>query len=277
MNELFPHGRILFSSPEAAYDVCYRINDWMRPDKDKVNHNLAIQQWNELLNTVIRLGVKAEIISIPHPDGVFSANAGLVYGNKFILSSFKHPERQSEEHHWMQWARSIHHPENPFKKYFESIHVISSEPFEGAGDALFVDDNTLVCGWGFRTSYEATRILANLLPDVQVIPVQLKNPKFYHLDTCFCPLGEDKVMFNPEAFVDPDEIRKAFDCIEVSQADCANFACNAVVIGYNVILPSKCNHTMTLLRNAGFKTYSVDMSEFLKSGGACKCLTLKYM
>jgi N-dimethylarginine dimethylaminohydrolase len=273
MNELFPHGRILFSSPGAAYDVKYKINHWMNPDQDKVDRHKAIEQWTELINTVIRLGAFTEVVSIPHPDGVFSANAGLVYKKQFIVSTFRHAERQIEEQYWTKWAKTLRLP-NSFEPYFNIIHHINSVPFEGTGDALFVGD-TLVCGWGFRTQYQAIQKIGYILK-VEVIPVRLKDPRFYHLDTCFCPLTDKLVMYYPEAFANPEVIADRFDTIEVKQADAEMFACNAVVLGKSVVLPKNCFCTEKLLIEKGFIPYSIPMSEYIKAGGACKCLTLKF-
>lgn len=274
----FPHGRILMSSPREfssdSYDVTYRINAWMNPEKDKVNKSKALKQWETLRNTISRLGAFVDVIHVPFPDGVFSANAGLVHRRQFVASTFKYHERRSEENHWLQWARSIDNPDNPFNKFFTSIHIINDAYFEGVGDALFVGD-TLVCGYGFRTDYKATQILSAIL-NVPVIPLRLTNEKFYHLDTCFCPLDNETVMFYPRAFFDPNLIRDRFKTIEISQADVYMFACNAIVLGKDVILPKGCNHTSGLLRKQGFEPHQVDMSEFTKSGGACKCLTLRY-
>jgi N-dimethylarginine dimethylaminohydrolase len=41
-----------------------------------------------------------------------------------------------------------------------------------------------------------------------------------------------------------------------------------------VIMPANCPETKKHLVNSGFSVYECDMSEFIKAGGACKCLTL---
>ena len=90
----FPHGRILMSSPREfssdSYDVTYRINAWMNPEKDKVNKSKALKQWQTLRNTISRLGAFVDVIHVPFPDGVFSANAGLVHRRQFVASTFKY-------------------------------------------------------------------------------------------------------------------------------------------------------------------------------------------
>jgi N-dimethylarginine dimethylaminohydrolase len=33
-----------------------------------------------------------------------------------------------------------------------------------------------------------------------VLPLELVNPRFYHLDTCFCPLAPGEALYYPDAF-----------------------------------------------------------------------------
>jgi N-dimethylarginine dimethylaminohydrolase len=63
--------------------------------------------------------------------------------------------------------------------------------------------------------------------------------------------------------------------IWVSEADARNFACNAISIEQNVILYRASAELKSTLKQRGFETIEVDVSEYLKSGGACKCLTLE--
>ena len=59
--------------------------------------------------------------------------------------------------------------------------------FEGAGDALFCGD-TLFAGYRIRSDIGGHQQLGDLL-GCRVIPLELVDPRFYHLDTCFCPLA----------------------------------------------------------------------------------------
>ena len=104
--------------------------------------------------------------------------------------------------------------------------------FEGAGDALFVGDR-LFCGYGFRTDREAHHPVARIL-EVDVVSLELVDPRFYHLDTCFCPLDATNVLAAPDAFA-PASMRLIRDLvpnlIEVPVEVAAGFACNAMPLG----------------------------------------------
>ena len=68
------------------------------------------------------------------------------------------------------------------------------------GDALFeADGSRLWAGHGPRTDENSLRQLTDLW-DVEVVPLRLVDPRFYHLDTGFCPLSHGEVMYYPAAF-----------------------------------------------------------------------------
>ncbi len=69
-------------------------------------------------------------------------------------------------------------------------------------------------------------------------------------------------------------IANNFHTIEVCQEEALRFACNAVVIGAHVVLPAGCPQLTQELESRGYIVHSVNLSEFLKAGGAAKCLTL---
>ncbi|MDE2310264.1 MAG: hypothetical protein KGL01_05480, partial [Betaproteobacteria bacterium] len=63
--------------------------------------------------------------------------------------------------------------------------------------------------------------------------------------------------------------------IWVSETDARNFACNAISIDQSVILHRASAELKSALKQRGFEVIEADVSEFLKAGGACKCLTLE--
>ena len=105
----------------------------------------------------------------------------------------------------------------------------------------------------------------------------MSNPYFYHLDTCFCPLNAELAIWYPPAFTPDSQERmsKQIELIPVVAEEAKRFACNAVVLNKQVILPTYCPQISAALEKRGFTVYACDMDEYLKAGGACKCLTLK--
>lgn len=47
-----------------------------------------------------------------------------------------------------------------------------------------------------------------------------------------------------------------------------------LVLGHDIVLPAGCPRLAAELAARGYRCHAVPMSEFIKAGGACKCLTL---
>ncbi|WP_099240317.1 bifunctional arginine dihydrolase/ornithine cyclodeaminase [Synechococcus sp. BDU 130192] len=263
--------RILMCAPDH-YEVDYVINPWMEGNVHKSSQAQAIEQW-QALHQIIKEYAVVDLVPPAQgwPDMVFTANAGLVLGQKAILSRFYHPERQGEEPYFKQWFA-----ENAFQVY----ELPQDLPFEGAGDALFDrDSGALWAGYGFRSELDSHAYIAQWL-DVEVLSLRLIDPRFYHLDTCFCPLSGGYLLYYPPAFDTysnalierriPAEKR-----IVVPEPDAVNFACNAVNVDDVIIMNKISPELETAIATKGFQVRQTSLTEFLKAGGAAKCLTLK--
>jgi N-dimethylarginine dimethylaminohydrolase len=111
-----------------------------------------------------------------------------------------------------------------------------------------------------------------------VIPVELIDARYYHLDTCFCPLAPDEAIWYPPAFDDYGQraIREYVPkLIEVEKDEAERFACNAVVIGRRVITNTGCEKLHAVLIARGYEPVATPLDEFVKAGGSAKCLTLR--
>jgi lysine-ketoglutarate reductase/saccharopine dehydrogenase-like protein (TIGR00300 family) len=254
------------------YDVDYVINPWMEGNIHKSSRDRAVEQWHKL-HTVIKEHAIVDVVPPQKgvPDMVFTANAGLVLGDIAIVSRFYHKERQGEEPFFKQWFS-----DNGF-----TVHELPQDlPFEGAGDALFDREGRwLWAGYGFRSELDSHPYLAKWL-DVEVLSLRLMDDRFYHLDTCFCPLKNGYLLYYPPAFDAYSnrliEMRvPAEKRIAITEPDAVNFACNAVNIEDIVIMNQAGDRLKQQLAKAGFRVIETPLTEFLKAGGAAKCLTLR--
>jgi N-dimethylarginine dimethylaminohydrolase len=258
--------------PPTLYDVNYVINPWMAGNVNRSSRHRAENQWALLHRALANLADVLLVEPEPGcPDMVFTANAGLVRDGIVALSSFYHPERQGEEPHFRRWFQN---------SGFAVCDVPRLTPFEGEGDALFeADGSRLWAGHGPRTREVSHRRLTDLW-GIEVISLRLVDPRFYHLDTCFCPLSGGQVMYYAAAF--DAESQKKIECaypkakrICVSEPDALRFACNAVNIGKTVLLNQISAELSAELSSFGYHVIQVELSEFLKAGGAAKCLVLR--
>lgn len=258
--------RILMCEP-TAYSLQYEINPWMKLGNSP-DTSLAAIQWRKLYESITEKGC-AEVELVPQADGcpdmVFTANAGLTRGGVALLARFRHPERRVEEPHFRAWFES------------HGYHVVEPPEdcrFEGEGDALFAGD-ALVAGYLKRSDICSHSWMAEIL-GMEVLSVELVDDRWYHLDTCFFPVSERTVVYYPGAFdrYGCTVIEQNFDAIHVSEEEALRFACNALSLGRFVILPQGCPLLSRELEARGFQVAAVAMSEFLKAGGAAKCLSL---
>ncbi len=268
---LFERPTFLMCAPDF-YDVRYVINPWMEGNVSRSSRELAVRQWTGLHTALAQF---ADVLLVPpapgSPDMVFAANAGLVREGHVVLSSFLHAERQAEEEHFRAWFAAAGY----------QVHRLPRDtPFEGEGDALFTADGALLwAGFGWRTS-EASFASIRRLWGAKVIPLRLVDPRFYHVDTCFCPLSNGDAMYFPSAF-DADSLSlieqsyPAAKRIPVAEGDALRFACNAVNVGATILLNEISAELRRELETRGFQVVETPLSEFLKAGGAAKCLVLR--
>jgi N-dimethylarginine dimethylaminohydrolase len=258
--------------PPTLYDVNYVINPWMAGNVNRSSRQRAESQWTLLHDALQKVADVLLVEPEPGcPDMVFTANAGLVRDGIVALSSFFHPERQGEEPHFRRWFQQTG---------FSVCDVPRVTPFEGEGDALFeADGSRLWAGHGPRTREVSHQRLTDLW-NVEVISLRLIDPRFYHLDTCFCPLSNSDVMYYAAAFdaESQKKIERAYPKAKricVSESDALCFACNAVNIGRTVLLNQISAELSVELASFGYRVIQVELTEFLKAGGAAKCLVLR--
>ena len=263
--------RILMCAPDH-YDVDYVINPWMEGNIHKSTRDRSVEQWNQLYHAIKERAI-VELVQPQKgwPDMVFTANAGLVLGDNAIVSRFYHKERQGEEPYFKEWFAD---------NGFNVFELPKDLPFEGAGDALFDREGRwLWAGYGFRSELDSHPYIAQWL-DTEVLSLRLIDERFYHLDTCFCPLTDGYLLYYPPAFDAYSnrliELRiPAEKRIIVEEPDAVKFACNAVNINHTIIMNQISDSLKERLNNVGFEVVQTPLSEFLKAGGAAKCLTLR--
>ena len=262
------HQPQILMCPPDYYGIEYEINPWMNRER-QADHELAIEQWEGLVAILSNLGVQISLLTPVQglPDLVFTANAAMIYGRRAILAHFRHHQRQGEESLCAAWFR---------KHGFAVEQLPEGRYFEGAGDALFCGE-TLIAGYKIRSDVRSQQMIGELIGR-EVIPLELIDDHYYHLDTCFCPLAAGEAIWFPGAF--DDYGRRALteripSLIEVAAEEAQSFACNAVVVGRNVVTTTGCPQLHRDLKARGYTPHETPLSEFIKAGGSAKCLTLR--
>jgi len=265
-----PRRRRLLVTRPTYFDVVYSINPWMDTEVP-TDSAKAMGQWENLVATFRRLGHTVEICEGVEglPDMVFAANAGTVIDGVAVPAKFSTDKRSGEEAPYTDW----------FRAHVGSV-VEPTLVNEGEGDLLWTG-RLLLAGSGFRTDPLAHNEVAEAL-GVPLVPLQLIDPYFYHLDTALAVLAGDAetpetIAYYPGAFSAGSQralARLYPDAIIASRADAEWFALNAVSDGRNVVVPEQAPVFARQLTEHGFSPVPVDVSEFRKAGGGAKCCTL---
>ena len=263
----------------------------------------AFTQHCELVDVYNQLGLDV-YMARPVPklvDMVFTANLGLIVDKKVLLSNFTPARRREESEYFGSYLQKLGYltyglPQGIF--------------FEGAGDAILFGDKIL-CGYGFRTSKTALSYIEHLM-DREVVPLELRYPGegkriFYHLDTAGIFMEDIETAILYPGSLTKESLRrleKVANIIPASYEDANNLALNAVVIPKTeiwgqfdkvtnerasiahlalgmwpelrgvVVTSSLASEALKRkIEKCKYLPITVDLSEFLKSGGGAFCLT----
>lgn len=264
------------------FEIRYSINPFMQDktgELKKIDKVQARRQWDSLVEVYLRLGFEIEILKgKPNlPDMVFAANQSFPFWSlsqnraEVVLARMASPYRTAEVSYFAQW----------YEKKGYVIHEIENKglTFEGNGDVVTQFNRPIV--WaanGPRTSDGVAECLAKIT-DYSVVSLALREPNFYHLDTCFSVLNDSTVALYPQAFdkKDLEKIRAGFEqVIEIGLGECRDFFsgnCHSPD-GKNVISQKGTKRFKSEVEKRGFTVIELDTSEFIKAGGSVFCLKM---
>lgn len=277
---------ILLCSPDC-FEVRDEKNVHMVGHAGSTDRQEARHQWESLKSiyeTLRERGIVQELEVIPGAedceDMVFCANQSFPWqlkdGSKIVvMSRMRHASRQREVIHFEQFFE---------RKGFRSLHLKTEGRLEGMGDLIPHPGRRLIYGgYGHRSSKEIYEELSKLL-ETEIVPLELGNPAFYHLDTCFVPLSESSVMLCEKAFTPEglEVISRSFSklySVSVEEAiSCFSLNAHAFEAGNRriAILQQGSVEARHILETEGFEIVETDTSEFMKSGGSVFCMKMAY-
>jgi N-dimethylarginine dimethylaminohydrolase len=258
--------------PPEWYDVNYVINPWMAGNLHQPSRDTAFAQWRGLYQHLQRIAeVRLLHAREGSPDMVYVAHAALVQHGVAAVSSFTHPQRQTEEQHLRRWFQDAG---------FLLWETPRETSFEGEGDALFdAQGGHLWAAHGVRTCRHSHRHVADAW-HTPVTSLQLVDPRFYHLDLCFAPLSGGHLLYFPQAF-DAASLAKieAFygpeKRIVVSELEATQFSCNVINVRQDVLMGAVETDLAERLGRCGYNVTELPLSEFQRGGGSAKSLALR--
>lgn len=278
--------RVLMCSPDY-FDIVDVKNVHMQGhigNTDKAQVNAQWQSLKDAYDALLNNKVLDEVSVIPGAEGcedmVFCANQTLPWkmedgSEVVVMSRMRHESRQREVPYFEEFFKN---------KGFKPLHFNNVKMFEGMGDVIpHPGKRLLYGGYGHRTTAEAYDELATML-QTPVVALELINPKFYHLDTCFVPLSKDSVMLCKEAFTEDGlaMIRQLFTKVYyIPEYEAEKyFSLNAHAFDAHgtktAILQKGSAITVDVLKQEGYNVVEIETGEFMKSGGSVFCMKMMY-
>ena len=258
------------------FRVEYAINPFMHLD-DQPDPVRTHDQWQAIVSAIEAAGGTVEVLDqLPDaPDMVYAMNLGLGLecdsdlGSRrhAVLSHMRYAERRMETPAAESWFA-----DHGFSR--QSIGRAGVGAHFEAGDA-FAFRGELIVGYGPRTEELALKHLATDL-GIAVRGFRITHPGMYHMDLGFCPLDETRAMVCPSAY-DEESARALLDLVPdplvLSEEEALTFCANSIVIGRTIVMPACPDRVRARLEGWGFEVVVVEVGEFLKGGGAIRCLT----
>jgi len=284
---------VLLASPEH-YRISYAINP-LTSSSSVADSEKAMGQFEKVKDRICSKGIPVHVVSMKQlnsdgkfPDAVFVSNSALLvrgWPTKLaILSRYANDERKGEEQYIESYLQDV--------LGYKVVRLPEKEGlyFEGQGDSRWSHDGAhlwIQYGAGRTTlaGIEAVRsillkeaALANWIPPT-VHALQNANKKTYHLDLCFLPLPNGRLLLHNSSFslASRKELAKWFkkeSIISVPQK--YMYACNSVWLNESTLLIPKLEIGCRswIYKASGMRVEEVNVSEFHLAGGSVSCMVL---
>ncbi len=222
---------------------------------------LAIAQHAEYRQALAAAGVQVEALASDerYPDSCFMQDPALVIDGVAIIARLGAASRQGEEEAAAEALAGR----------FALARIVPPGTLEG-GDVLLLPDR-IVVGRSGRTNRAGIAQLVVALSDLTGFPVhEVPVAGYLHLLTAVTHLGGGQLLA-VEGFELPP-VLAGYEVLRVPADE--GYACNALGIGSQVILPAGYPKTAAMLRAHGYQVLPVPTTEFAKADGGVTCLSL---
>ena len=203
-------------------------------------------------------------------DSVFMKDSAILISRDGSLcalpTTFRHAERRVET------APRIHQ----LARAGFSVSRPLATPLEGGDVQVIAHRQLALMGHGVRSDRGSTTGLACFL-GCSVMPLELRDPELFHLDTALTVLADDTLVYCREAFTLASQ--RALDAlkfkrvVDVPLADAAKFALNVVEVRGAIITGTPSSEP--LWRSLGRRVVVAPLDQFQLAGGSAACLVAR--
>ena len=269
---------------EECYDPKSRENVLANTYPTEID---MVKELKELEDVLFKHKVKVyrpEVIN--DYNQIFSRDIGFVIDDSFIIANIL-PERSNEIFAIQKVLDLI--PKNKIIELPENCHV------EG-GDVILHNDYIFIGIYDgddysnlktARTNNRAIEFLKKKFPAKKIFSFELiksdlePSKNALHLDCCLQPVGNDKLVACPDAFLKRDQYEWLINhfgkenILEISLNEMSEMKCNFFSIDTNIVVSEKSfSNLNSWLRGFGILVEEINYKEISKQGGLLRCSTL---
>ena len=227
------------------------------------DYDLAMLQHAKYAETLKKCGL--EVVELDaderYPDSTFVEDVALLTKECAIVTRPGVPSRRGETLEIMP----------VLEKYYKNVEQVKAPGTVEAGDIMMVGTHFYI-GISKRTNETGARQVIKFLEKYGASGSIVHLKKVLHLKTGIAYLEEDTMIASGE-FLDWEEFRR-FRILEIAPEEC--YAANCIRVNDRVIIPAGFPGAKCTIEDAGFKTDTVDVSEFRKLDGGLSCLSLRF-
>jgi dimethylargininase len=229
-----------------------------RPDYHK-----ALRQHNIYTSELRTLGLDVRVLPADeqYPDSVFIEDVAICTPGFAVITSPGAVTRMGE-------TQGMH---GVLSDYFSKIEEIKLPGTLEGGDIMMAGD-TYYIGISRRTNNQGADQLISILEKEGLKGIKVPLGALLHLKSGVSYLGNNNILVS-DLLKDRVEF-KDFNHIRVRAGE--DYAANSLWINGTVLVPEGYPYTSEQIENAGYKTITIDVSEFRKVDGGVSCLSLRF-
>ncbi len=265
MDRLF--DRVIVRPPSKSYKNCVSKN----PEHHTIDIEKTLNQHENYVQTLEDEGIEVTKLSPSeeYPDSIYVQDTALIESktNKAVICRFGEAKRRGEEE---SIARRL---EN---EGFKVKNIEEPGTIEG-GDILVTDQNKVFVGISERTNEKGIEQLSDYFSNTEVIKVPVS--KVFHLLSGVNFIGNNTLAVCPE-LVDISYF-EGFDLIEINKhqqdTEYPGKPINMLYLGNDkILLPDVYPNTEKILKENGYDTITINLSEFWKGDAGTTCPMLPF-
>ena len=246
---------------------CSKVCDGITsaPELGQPVYEKALEQHKKYIEALKQCGVDVKVLPANDnfPDSCFVEDVSVLTKKCAVITN---PGASTRNH-------EIDLIEDTIKEYYdESVieHIKAPGTLEG-GDVMMCGD-TFYVGRSARTNEEGIRQFGEILGKYGYTVIEVPLEKVLHLKTGVNYLENNNMLVSGE-FVDKPEFA-SYNRIEIPESEA--YAANCIWMNGTVIVPEGYPAVLAAVQGAGYKTLTVDTSEFRKIDGGLSCLSLRF-